>query len=94
MNDSDDMGHRCPECGEGRVWKYGKTPNGRQRYRCHVCRRQFVADSDHRVDSDAHDIVASLLSQGVAPPKIARALTGRISLRWIYELRKRMKPSA
>ena len=90
MNESDEIKVRCPACGEIRCWKYGTAPNGRQRYRCHVCRRQFVADSDHRIDRDAHDIVASLLAQGVAPRKIARALPGRISLRWIYELRKRM----
>ena len=34
---------QCPECGRGAVVKYGKQPNGEQRYRCNnpQCRRRI-----------------------------------------------------
>jgi transposase-like protein len=36
---------RCPECGSRKVVKYGRQPNGEQRYRCnkpHCKRRIFL----------------------------------------------------
>ncbi|NJL99981.1 MAG: IS1 family transposase [Synechococcaceae cyanobacterium SM2_3_2] len=33
----------CPECNSSNVVKYGKIHNGKQRYRCHGCHRQFVS---------------------------------------------------
>ena len=41
----------CPNCGIKNVVKYGKQPNGTQRYRCqnHVCDRQvFLLEYQNR----------------------------------------------
>jgi len=82
----------CPECKGTRLAKYGKTAAGKQKYKCYAlaCRHQFVADSDHLVNPEVKDRVIKLLTAKVHPTQIAKAEEG-ISLRWIYELRRRMK---
>ena len=32
----------CPECGSDAVYRYGRIPNGKQRYICILCSRQFI----------------------------------------------------
>lgn len=32
----------CPSCGETALYRYGKGPSGKQRFRCLVCGRQFT----------------------------------------------------
>ena len=91
----------CPNCKGVRLEKYGTTKAGLQKYRCLApeCRRQFVAGSDHRVDDKTKSMVKQLLAAGTDPRVILQALRGAdedkskppISLRWIYELRRRMK---
>ncbi len=85
---------KCPDCDSVRLSRYGKTHAGLQKYRCLElgCRRQFVAGSDHAVDPETRARVEKLLAAGVKPPQIAQAETG-ISLRWIYELRRKMRPN-
>jgi transposase-like protein len=36
---------KCPRCSADSFNRYGKTANGKQRYICLVCNRQFAADS-------------------------------------------------
>ena len=44
---ADDIG--CPWCRSNAYYKYGRTANGKQRYLCLVCNRQFIAvSSRHR----------------------------------------------
>jgi transposase-like protein len=31
---------RCPHCGSEQITKYGRAPNGKQKYRCQACGRQ------------------------------------------------------
>jgi transposase-like protein len=33
---------RCVRCHSDAVYKYGKTPNGHQRYICQICGKQFT----------------------------------------------------
>lgn len=35
-------GIRCPRCGSDAIYRYGHTANGKQRFLCQVCRRQFT----------------------------------------------------
>jgi transposase-like protein len=30
----------CPHCGSEDIMRYGRTPNGKQKYRCRACKRQ------------------------------------------------------
>ena len=39
---------RCPRCGSNAHNRYGKAPNGRQRFICLVCGRQFVSGAAGR----------------------------------------------
>jgi transposase-like protein len=83
---------RCPQCGGSGLEKYGKTSSGKQKYRCinTGCGRQFVAGSNYFIDSKIKNIIKQLLLDKVPPKKIAAAVP-EISLRWIQELRRRMK---
>lgn len=87
---------RCPSCGGTKLGKYGRTKAGRQKFRClnHCCRRQFVSGSDHFIDRGTKAIAESLLLEGISPARVAKALDGKISARWIYELARRMKQKA
>jgi hypothetical protein len=38
---------RCPQCGLSHIKRNGYTHYGKQNYRCKVCDRQFVEDSQH-----------------------------------------------
>ena len=42
----------CPRCGSERYKKNGHIHNGKQKYRCHVCGRQFVKELDKKVIDD------------------------------------------
>jgi transposase-like protein len=34
--------HFCPRCGADAIYAYGRTGNGKQRFLCLLCNRQFV----------------------------------------------------
>ncbi len=53
-----------------------------------ACKRQFVAGSDHLIDRAKKETILDLLSQGVKPKIIKNAVKG-VSIRWIYELKRR-----
>ncbi len=36
---------QCPNCKSEALYRYGKTHNGKKRYLCQVCDRQFIRDS-------------------------------------------------
>lgn len=83
----------CPDCKGTRLQRYGKTAAGLQKYRCLDgrgigCRRQFVAGSDRLIDPDERKVLDALLAADTPAKKIKAALPG-ISLRWIYELKRR-----
>jgi transposase-like protein len=94
MNDIDKINdNKCPACKGVKVQKYGRTKTGVQKYRCLNlgCCRQFVGASDRPVDPDTKDKIIKLLSENVHPKIIHKTFSDSISLRWIYELRRRMK---
>ncbi|HOS78153.1 MAG TPA: hypothetical protein PL061_12875 [Syntrophales bacterium] len=80
----------CPKCHSTSLLKWGLGASGRQKYRCALCRRQFVAGSDHFLEPEKKAVVMRLIEAGVEPAKIREAIPD-ISLRWVYELRRRLK---
>ncbi len=36
---------RCPDCNSDAIYHYGKSHNGKDRFICQLCDRQFVADT-------------------------------------------------
>jgi transposase-like protein len=84
----------CPDCGSSELAKNGKTPDGLQKFVCldgrgAGCDRQFTPGSDHMVAPLIKHIVKNLLEEKIKPSMIHRAVPG-ISIRWIYETRRRM----
>jgi transposase-like protein len=84
-------GLKCPECGGERLEKYGRTSAGRQKLRCldADCRRQFVVGSTRMIHPQTRALVERSIKAKIPPPQIKEVVSG-ISLRWIYELRRRM----
>jgi transposase-like protein len=85
-------GLKCPKCDGNRLEKYGRTKAGHQKLRCleTTCGRQFVVGSSHLIAPETKALVERLLLAKIPPPHIKKAVPG-ISLRWIYELRRRMQ---
>jgi ssDNA-binding Zn-finger/Zn-ribbon topoisomerase 1 len=42
----------CPRCRSEAIYRYGKTVNGRKRYLCQVCRRQFSLKRPGRLEAE------------------------------------------
>jgi IS30 family transposase len=91
----------CPSCHGINLVKNGKSPGTcRQKYLClnPGCRRQFTAGSNHLIDPKIKTLIIEQLARGMAPIKIVQYLSyggkdgrSQISIRWIYELRRKMK---
>ena len=72
----------CPECNSSNIVKYGKIHNGKQRYRCHDCHRQFVPTATKKCISDEQkSLVDKLLLERLSLAAISR-IAG-ISESWI-----------
>jgi len=72
----------CPRCESEQIIKNGSIHNGKQKYMCKVCGRQFVEDPQHRVISDeTKALIDKLLLEKLPLAGIAR-VTG-VSERWL-----------
>lgn len=43
---------RCPDCRSDAIYRYGKTQNGKTRYLCLVCNRQFTSQASRKKAAD------------------------------------------
>jgi len=72
----------CPECGAIKIKKNGHIHNGKQNYRCKVCRRSFVACPENIVISEEkRDMIKRLLLERISLRGICRSVG--VSLRWL-----------
>ena len=81
---------QCPKCGSSAVVKNGSIANGKKKFSCKECSRQFVENPERRRITDAEwRIVDRLLLEKISTAGIARAVL--ISKRWlqIYVKKKR-----
>ncbi len=66
---------RCPRCRGERTVKHGHIHNGKRRFRCKGCGRQFVPDPARpRISPEKRAIVDRLLRERVGLAGIARAV--------------------
>jgi len=79
---------QCPHCGSDTT-KHGRSDGGKQKYRCPRFPRQFVQNPAHVIDDKTRRVVTAFLIEGVKPSIIARPIL-EVSLRWIYEPKKRL----
>lgn len=71
----------CPKCFCGRTVKNGRIHNGKQRFLCHECGRQFVEKPRKKIIDDAtRQLIGRLLLERISLAGIARAV--QVSEQW------------
>ena len=74
----------CPNCERQEIIKNGKIHNGKQRYKCKNCGRQFVENpQNRRITPETKPIIANCLLEKVSWRGIHR-ITG-VAVSWIQE---------
>lgn len=74
----------CPQCGSGSVVKNGHIHNGKQRYLCRDCGRQFVPESTKKVIGDeTKALIDRLLLEKLPLAGIARSV--QVSETWLQQ---------
>lgn len=72
----------CPECGSGKTVKNGFIHNGKRKYMCKHCKRQFVENPENTVISqEKKDLIGRVLNERISLSGICRAV--RVSKRWL-----------
>src|SRR4028119_2366053 len=72
----------CPICASSQTVKNGRIHNGKQRFKCHNCRRQFVELSTKKViDPATKELIDRLLLKRISLAGIARA--AQVSEQWL-----------
>lgn len=73
---------RCPNCHSTQIIKNGTIHNGKPKWKCKACGRQFVANpTHHRISDDTKRLIDKLLLERVSLAGIVR-VTG-VSARWL-----------
>jgi IS1 family transposase/transposase-like protein len=74
----------CPNCTSARTVKNGHIHNGKQRFLCQECGRQFVAQRTKKViDQARRELIDRLLLERISLAGIARAV--QVSQTWLQQ---------
>lgn len=74
----------CPSCQAKSIKKNGSIHNGKQKYECLACRRQFVENPEHKIISeDTKERVRRTLLERVSLEGICRIFD--VSMPWLLE---------
>ena len=72
----------CPICASTQTVKSGRIHNGKQRFKCNECRRQFVEHPTKKViDQATREFIDRLLLERISLAGIARAV--QVSEQWL-----------
>jgi insertion element IS1 protein InsB len=72
----------CPNCQGTQIIKNGTIHNGKPKWKCKACGRQFVANpAQHRIADETKQLIDKLLLERVSLAGIVR-VTG-VSARWL-----------
>ena len=72
----------CPNCSSEKTVKNGRIHNGKQRFKCHDCGRQFVKNPTKiLIDQEKRELIDRLLLERISLAGIARA--AKVSERWL-----------
>ena len=75
---------KCPSCLSALVKKNGHIHNGKQKYQCLPCKRQFVLDPTQKiVDEHTKSLVRKTLLERVSLEGVCRIFD--ISMPWLLE---------
>jgi IS1 family transposase/transposase-like protein len=74
----------CPDCGSEKIIKYGKIHNGKHRFNCKDCGRQFVQHPENKIIPESlKNIIDNLLLEKIPLAGIARAVN--VSETWLQQ---------
>ena len=71
----------CPNCHSVNVVKNGSIHNGKPKFSCKDCRRQFVENPENIIPQDKKDLIDKLLLERIPLAGIARVVG--VSERWL-----------
>ena len=73
----------CPKCGSDNTVKNGSIHNGKQKFKCKNCQRQFIDNPiNKQIPSHIKQLIDNLLLERISLAGICRA-TG-VSKGWLY----------
>ena len=72
---------RCPSCQSENVVKNGRIHNGKPKFACKACGRQFVEHPQNRISADTKERIDKLLLERIPLSGIARVVG--VSERWL-----------
>ncbi len=74
----------CPQCKSATVKKNGTIHNGKQKYECLACHKQFVANPEHKqIPEDTRERIRRTLLERVSLEGICRIFD--VSLPWLLD---------
>ena len=73
----------CPRCHSINVIKNGSIHNGKPKFSCKDCDRQFVENPENRIPQDKKDLIDKLLLERISLAGIARVVG--VSERWLQD---------
>jgi transposase-like protein len=74
----------CPKCNSQHVVKNGHIQNGKQRFKCRECGRQFVENPRKtKISEETKALIERLLLDKISLAGIAR--TAQVSKKWLQD---------
>jgi len=75
---------KCPSCTSNLIKKNGHIHNGKQKYQCLICKKQFVLDSAQKIiDEKTKSLVRKTLLERVSLEGVCRIFD--VSMPWLLE---------
>ena len=72
----------CPNCSSKRITKNGHIHNGKQRFKCRDCGRQFIENPTKlMIEQEKRELIDRLLLERISLAGIARV--AQVSQRWL-----------
>lgn len=72
----------CPNCSSNKIVKNGRIHNGKQRFKCNECNRQFVENPQKiTINQEKRELIDRLLLEKISLAGIARAV--KVSEKWL-----------
>ena len=75
---------RCPRCNSEEIVKNGSIHNGKQKYSCKKCKKQFIENPiNKKISQEKIDLIDRLLLEKIPLAGISRAV--EVSISWIQK---------
>jgi len=73
---------KCPKCGSEHTVKNGKIHNGKRKFKCQSCERQFIENPTHKViDAQTKELIDQPLRENLL---LVARVTG-VSKKWLQD---------